>query len=80
MLLQVAKHNESYTIFFMQIWTYDALVVKVSSRECGNLGLTPDKFWNALLSLGHFAWHWASQCTDMRAFHIAALSVVIFSP
>ena len=28
---------------------------------------------------GHFAWHWARQCTDTRAFYIAALSIIFFS-
>ena len=25
---------------------------------------------------GHFAWHWARQCTNTRAFYIAALSII----
>ena len=28
--------------------------------------------------LGHFAWHWARQCTDTSAFYIAALSISLF--
>ena len=37
--------------------------------------------WRILLQRrGHLAWHchWARQCTDMRAFYIAALSIMFF--
>ena len=32
--------------------------------------------WILLQRRGHFAWHWASQCTDTSAFYIAALSII----
>ena len=32
--------------------------------------------WNLLPRRGHFAWHRARQCTDTRAFYIAALSII----
>ena len=54
-------------------------MVKVSRRESGDLGSIPDDSWNVLQRLGHFAWHWARQCTDTRAFYIAVLSVISFS-
>ena len=34
--------------------------------------------WIVLLHRGQFVWHWASQCTDTRAFYIVALSIIIF--
>ena len=43
---------------------YCFFVVKVSHRESGDMGSIPDECWNALPSLGRFAWHWARQCTD----------------
>ena len=56
------------------IWTY-GLAVEVSSRESGVLGLISTGCWNPVQPLGHFAWHWASQCTDMRAFILLLLSL-----
>ena len=45
--LQVAKYDESYTVFLkLVIWTY-GLVVKVSCSECGNSGSIPDECWNS---------------------------------
>ena len=44
------------------------LVVRVICNELGNMGFKPAECWNALLPLGHFAWHQACQCTDTRAF------------
>ena len=32
----------------------------------------PLECWKCLPPLGHFAWHWARQCIDTRAFYIAA--------
>ena len=32
------------------------------------MGLNPTGCWNSLQPLGQFAWHWARQCTDTRAF------------
>ena len=52
--------------------------LKVSSIKSGDLGSIPAGFWNLLPPLGHFAWHWARQCTDTRAFYIAALSIIPF--
>ena len=66
--LQVAKHNASYTVFFGHLIRTYGLVVKVSSRETDDLGSMPARCWNILLPLCHFAWHWACQCTDPRAF------------
>ena len=73
--LQVAKYDESYTVFFEQlIWT-NGLVVKTWCRESGDMGSILEECWNPLPSLGHFAWNWASQCTDTRAFYVAVLSI-----
>ena len=55
-----------------------ALVVKTGCRESGDMGSIPDECWNPLPRLGHFARHWARQCTDTRAFYIAALSIIFF--
>ena len=51
----------------------------MSCIKSGDLGSIPAGFWNLLQPLGHFAWHWASQCTDMRAFYVAALDIILFS-
>ena len=51
----------------------------MSYNKFGVLGSIPDECWNAVQRLGHFAWHWASQCTDTGAFYIAAISVIFFS-
>ena len=65
-----------YRFFFkLSIWTY-GLVVNTGCRESGDMGSIPDDCWNPLPRLGHFAWHWARQCTDTRAFYIAALSII----
>ena len=50
----------------------------MSHRESDDLGSIPDVCWNALQRLRHVAWHWARQCTDKRAFYIAALSIIFF--
>ena len=77
--LQVAKYDESYTSFFKQlIWTY-GLVVKTGCKESGDMGSNLDDCWSPLQCLGHFAWHWARQCTDTSAFYIAALSIFFLS-
>ena len=47
-------------------------------RLVADMGSIPDVCWNDLQLLGHFAWHWARQCTDTRAFYIAALSIIFF--
>ena len=60
---------------FFSIRTY-GLVVMACCKESGDMGSIPDECWNPLLRLGHFAWHWARQCTDTRAFYIAALSII----
>ena len=71
--LQVAKYDEWYTLFFFEwLRRTNGLVVKTGCRESGDMGSIPDEFWNPLPRLGHFAWHWARQCTDTRAFYIAA--------
>ena len=55
------------------------LLVKTGCRESGDMGSIPEECWNALQRLlrclGHFAWHWASQCTDTSPFYIAVLSI-----
>ena len=73
-------NTTSYIQFFFErlIWT-NGLAVKVSRCEFGYLGLIPNECWNALQRLGHFAWHWTRQCTDTRAFYIAALSIIFLS-
>ena len=48
------------------------------SSEFGDFGSIPDECWEALQPLGHFAWHWARQCTDTSAFYIAVLLMVFF--
>ena len=65
----------SYSYYFIR--TY-GLVVKTGCRESGDVGSIPDDCWNPLQCLGHFAWHWARQCTDTCAFYIAALSIILF--
>ena len=50
----------------------------MSRSESGGSDTIPADFWNLLLPLGHFAWHWARQCTDTRAFYVAALSMIFF--
>ena len=42
------------------------------------MALIPVRCWILLPCSGHFAWHWARQCTDTRAFFIAALSIIFF--
>ena len=78
-LLQVAKYDDSYYVFFEKSIRTHGLVVNVSRRESGDMGSNPEECWNALQRLGHFAWHWARQCTDKRAFYLAALSIIFFS-
>ena len=51
---------------------------KTGCRESGDIGSIPDECWNLLQRLGHFVWHWVRQCTDTRAFYIAALSIIFF--
>ena len=41
--LQVAKNDESYTVFFKQLIQTYGLVVKVSCRESGDMGLILDE-------------------------------------
>ena len=75
--LQVAKYNDSYFLFFFQqLIQINGLVVKVSHSESDDLGSIPDECWNALR--GQFAWYWARQCTDTRAYYIAVLSIISF--
>ena len=68
----------SHIPFFEEWIRTNGLVVKASSSESGDLGSIPDECWNTLLSLSHFAWHWACLCTDTRTFYIAALSIIFF--
>ena len=42
-----------------------------------DLDSNPARCWNSLLPLGHFAWHWARQCTDTLAL-FAKLSIICF--
>ena len=72
--LQVAKYNESCTVFF-QLY---GLVVKVSRRESVDLGSIPSECWRSLPRLGHISWHWARQCTYTRTFYIDALPIIVF--
>ena len=41
--LQVAKCDESYTVFFQQLMRTNGLVVKVNWRESGDLGSITDE-------------------------------------
>ena len=55
--LQVAKYNKSHTGYFKSMIRIYGVAVKVCHRESVDLGSIPDEYWNALLLLGHFAWH-----------------------
>ena len=68
----------AYTVLFqLLIWT-NGLVDKTGCRESGNMGLIPDDYRNLLQRLGHFVWHWASQCTLTCTFYIDVLSIIFF--
>ena len=58
-------------------------MVKVSWSESRGSGSITSWCWILPPPLGRFAWHWlrhwARQCTDTRAFYIAALSIFSFS-
>ena len=41
--LQVAKYDESYTVFFKQLIRSYGLVVKTGCRESGDMGSIPDE-------------------------------------
>ena len=45
--LQVAKYNESYTVFFSQLIRTYCLVVNVSCSESVSVGLIPARCWNS---------------------------------
>ena len=77
--LPVSEQVKSYAVFFHRLTQTHVLVVKVSRREYGDSGSIPAECWKSLPPLGHFAWHWARQCTDTHAFYIAALSIIFFS-
>ena len=47
-LLQVAKYDDSYTVFFKQLIRTNGLVVNTGCRESGDMGSIPDDCWNAL--------------------------------
>ena len=76
--LQIARLYSQYTVFFCILTPIHGLVVKLSCSESGCSGSILAGCWNSLPPLGHFAWHWASQCTDSGAFCIAALSIIFF--
>ena len=67
-----------YSIFSGIMIRTNGSVVKASRRQSGNCGSNPVGCWNSLQPLGHFAWHWACQCTDTPAFYIAALFIIIW--
>ena len=77
--LQVAKQDESYIVFFMQLTRTYALVLKLvaESRATWVPFLVSAEFLCCTSALA-FCWHWARQCTDIRAFYIAALSILSF--
>ena len=53
--------------FTKSIWTHGLVVnLSCSEPEAGDVGSIPAGCWNSLLPLCHFAWHWASQCTNTR--------------
>ena len=64
-----------YTVLFQLLIRTHGLVDKTGCRESGNMGSIPDDYWNLLLRLGHFVWHWASQCTLTRTFYIVVLYI-----
>ena len=74
--LQVAKYDESCT-FFRAIDTKQWLSW-YETMELDDMGSIPDECWNDQQRPGHFVRHWARQCTDTRAFCIAALSIIFF--
>ena len=83
--LQVMKYKKSlslsYTNFFSNLIQTYGSVVKVNHKESGDMGLIPTGCWNPLPPLGHFVWHWASQCSecnDTCAFYIAVLSIIFW--
>ena len=68
---KVARYDEPHTIFFGRLIRTESSVVK------GNHSLSLWVAWHGFNSrrvlkltaaLGHFAWCWAHQCTDTRAF------------
>ena len=42
--LQMAKYDESYTVFFQQLIRTNGLVVKTGCRGFGNLGSIPEEY------------------------------------
>ena len=64
--------------FFTGLIHADGLVVKVSCSNFRDMGSILAVFWNSLPPLGHFALHWASQCTDTRAFTLLRSIIFVF--
>ena len=50
-----------------------------SSPRLGDIGSIPAGCSNSLLPFSHFAWHWASQRTDMHAFILLHSTFFFFS-
>ena len=64
---QVTRNHDSCTIFLVKLMQIYGSVEKASHSESGELGSIPEGCWNPLQPLGHFAWLWASQCTETCA-------------
>ena len=56
-----------YSFSWRELWT-NGSVLKARCCECGVMSSIPAECWNSLQLLGHFAWHWTSQCTNTRSF------------
>ena len=56
-------------LFFFYNW-YEPMAYWI--RLVAESLVTSVRFRRSAETLGHFAWHWAHQCTDTRAFYIVA--------
>ena len=54
--------------------THLCLVIKASHSESGDMDPIQAGWWNSLLSLGHFAWHWAKNFWDISLEALQSLS------
>ena len=68
---KVARYDKSFIPFFpfpcRSIRTHGS-VDKASRSAPGNMASIPAECWNSSPPIGHFAWYWACQCSDTRAF------------
>ena len=66
--------------FFIKSIQIYGIVVKEGSSELCDLGSIPAVCGNSLQPLGHFVWHWASQCTDLDMHAFVLLCSLYFFP